>query len=51
MSAEIKTSRHTVESRLSKSLKAKFKKLCKKQKESVSQRLRDLIQADVKNNS
>lgn len=48
MAAEVKSKGPKVETRVSQSLKSKFKKRCKKLNVSVSQRMRDLIQADVK---
>lgn len=48
MGAEIKTSGVKVESRLSASLHRKFKAACKKDGTSAAQRIRDLIQRDLK---
>lgn len=48
MSSEIKTKGVTTEVMTSKNLKANFKKRCKKLNVSMSQRLRDLMQKDLK---
>ena len=48
MAAEVKTKGVKAETIVSKSLRAKFKKHCKKLNVSVSQRLRDLMQKDLK---
>jgi hypothetical protein len=48
MAAETKTSTHRVDTTLSESLKKKFLRHCKKLNVSVAQRLRDLIQQDLK---
>lgn len=48
MSGEIKTSKTRVIFHTSDSLKAKFARHCKKMNVSVSQRMRDLMQKDLK---
>ncbi|MGN6491208.1 MAG: ribbon-helix-helix protein, CopG family [Agriterribacter sp.] len=48
MGAEIKSGKIKIEFALSESLKARVKAKAAKQKKSVSQYLRDLVQADVK---
>ena len=48
MTAEIKTSNVKIESPVAKTLHNKFKKHCKKLNVSMAQRVRDLIQQDIK---
>ncbi len=48
MGSEIKTRGVKVETRASKSLHAKFKKHCKGLNVSIAQRMRDLMQKDLK---
>lgn len=48
MSSEIKTGGVISQTRTSKGLKNKFKQHCKKLNVSMSQRLRDLMQKDLK---
>lgn len=48
MAAETKTKGETLETVLAKSLKKQFKARCKKLNVSMSQRMRDLIQRDLK---
>lgn len=48
MATEVKSKGPKIEARVSKGLKKKFKARCKKLNVSQSQRLRDLIQQDLK---
>ena len=49
MGAEIKTNGVKMETKASKNLHAKFTRRCKNLNVSVAQRLRDLMQMDIKN--
>jgi len=48
MATETKVNGSALETNVSKGLKSKFKSRCKKLNVSMAQRLRDLIQRDVK---
>ena len=50
MAAEIKTGNVKLDVALALSLRTKFKKHCAKLNVSVAQRIRDLMQADMKKN-
>lgn len=48
MPSEVKTGRIKFEAKTSQSLKSKFQRHCKKLNVSMGQRIRDLVQADMK---
>lgn len=48
MAREIRSKGAKIEASLAPSLKKKFRRLCKKEKISMSERIRELIQRDLK---